>query len=144
MYLKWEDRFSVGIKTFDDQHQQLFDIINRLFASLKTRKLFRALGKEEKERELLGTILTELLGYTKLHFETEEWAMRECGFAGYEGHKKEHDEFAALVNDFVQRSNKGESVLTAEVLNSLVKWLDRHLNGTDKMYSSYLIEKGVK
>ncbi len=134
MYLQWNDGFSVGIKTFDDQHKKLFEIINRFHAGIL----------ERKRKEALGNLLGELMEYIKIHFEAEETEMKAHGYPDYEQHKKEHDEFLEKVNNFECRYRAGEEILTVEVLGSLVEWLDTHLNGTDKLYTPFLQQKGVK
>ncbi len=144
MYLKWDDRYSVGIETFDHQHKQLFEIINTLFTYIKARNILKAASKGAVNKKPLEETLNELLNYTKIHFNAEELEMLSHGYPGYEKHKKEHDEFASRVADFILRVNRGEAVLTAEVLNSLVNWLDHHMYGTDKLYSPFLTSKGVK
>lgn len=135
--LKWDAGYSVGIKSFDDQHRQLFDIINKLYTLIVDRKVSG--GKER-----LAAVLAEILDYTKKHFEAEEREMKAAGYPDYEKHKKEHDDFLLKVTDFNSRLQKGNVVMTVEVLSSLVKWLDTHLNGTDKLYTPFLTGKGVQ
>ena len=145
MNLKWDESYSVGIRSFDDQHKKLFEIVNILCLLVKTRTAWDPLGKDA-----MSEVLQDLRQYTKIHFETEERAMRTHGYADYENHKKEHDRFAGMVDEFIlrftnkQRFNKDGVMLTVEVLNAAIKWLDEHLNGTDKLYSAFLIGKGVR
>lgn len=134
--LKWDEGFSVGVQSFDDQHKKLFDIINRVFTSLKERK--NSAGKE-----LVSGALNDMVEYTKVHFEAEEKLMRELGYPEYESHKNEHDHFTLTVTDFKRRYDGGDTTLTAELLASLVTWLDTHLNGTDKRYTPFFASRKI-
>ena len=58
----WNASYSVNVKRFDADHQQLFSILNELHDAMKAGR-----GKEVLE----GT-LTELLRYTERHFTAEE------------------------------------------------------------------------
>lgn len=137
MILPWDDSFSVGIQSFDNQHKKLFEIINRVYTSIVSRK-------NPVSRELLNGALNELVEYMKLHFEAEERTMRAHGYPEYEKHKKEHDDFARSVADFKRRYDKGDAAITGELLGSLATWLDTHLNGTDKRYAPYLSARGIQ
>lgn len=134
MYVEWNDGFSVGIKTFNDQHKKLFEIINQFHAGIM----------EKKRKDALGILLAELMGYVKTHFEAEENEMRAHGYPDYEKHKMEHDLFLEKIKDFNRRYMADEAILTVEVLGSLVEWLDGHLNGTDKLYTPFFQGKGVR
>lgn len=137
LILRWDEGFSVGIPSFDDQHKKLFEIVNRVFMALVSKN-------DPASRELLNGALNEMVEYMKLHFEAEEEAMRAHGYPDYATHKNEHDVFADSVMDFKRRHDKGDAVMTVELLASLVKWLDTHLNGTDKRYTAHLSARGVR
>lgn len=134
--LKWDEGFSVGVQEMDDQHKKLFDAINHVYTALHERNIHSSNG-------LLGGSLDEMAAYTKMHFEAEEKLMREHGYPGYEAHKNEHDHFTLTVMDFKRRYDGGDTTLTAEMLASLVTWLDTHLNGTDKLYTPFFSARKI-
>lgn len=134
MYLEWNETYSVGIKTFDDEHKILFGLINNLHTGIK----------EKRNHQAIGETLSGLVTYVKLHFKSEEETMLKYAYPDYQTHKEEHDAFAARANVLYERFQKDEAVLSAEVLRFLVDWLHKHLNGTDKLYTKFLTDKGVK
>lgn len=62
VFFKWFDDGSVGIATIDRQHQELMNILNRLFIAVSQR---------EGDKVLAG-ILDALMAYTQTHFVLEE------------------------------------------------------------------------
>ena len=43
VFFKWLPDYSVGIKTIDSQHQELVNILNRLFVAVSKREGIRSL-----------------------------------------------------------------------------------------------------
>ncbi|MBI5637907.1 MAG: hemerythrin family protein [Nitrospinae bacterium] len=132
--VKWDGNLSVGIKSFDDEHKALVGIINHLFANIQANK-----GKD-----VLEDIICDLITYARLHFATEEEVMLAYGYPEYEIHKKEHDGFSGKLEDFHLRYRGNEALMMLEVLGSLVEWLETHMCGTDKRYTRFLTDKGIK
>ncbi|MDP3479425.1 MAG: hemerythrin domain-containing protein, partial [Desulfoprunum sp.] len=60
--MHWHDTFSVGVRIIDDQHQQLFALVNELIVAVNT----------QQQDEVLDKILHTVLTYTEKHFRTEE------------------------------------------------------------------------
>jgi hemerythrin len=132
--LEWKDSFSVSIPKFDDQHKKLISLINDLHAAMGAGK-----GKE-----VLGKIFAELIEYTKSHFADEEAEFKKYNYPETFFHQKEHEK---LTNDVVKYYNEftaGKATISIEIMNFLKNWLQNHIMGTDKKYSSYLKAKGVK
>src|SRR5215467_4600030 len=61
----WSPSYSVKVKRFDDDHQQLFSIINELHEGMS----------KGRGKEILHDVLTRLLRYTERHFTAEEAVM---------------------------------------------------------------------
>jgi hemerythrin len=129
----WSDSFSVKIRLFDSQHQQLFDLINQLHDSMIVGK-----GKE-----VIGGVLKSLLTYTKTHFTEEERQLKMYKYPGYEQQVQEHSVFVQRIAELQKNHDTGNAAITLTTLNFLRDWLQKHINGDDKKYSSYLNSKGV-
>lgn len=132
-FIDWKDELSVNIRMIDDQHKELIKLINELSDAMKVGK-----GKD-----VMGKVLSKLVDYTKMHFGTEERLFQTHGYPGYIAHKSEHDKLTKQVLDLKTKFDNGQSVITVEVMNFLKDWLQKHIIGTDKKYSSFLIGKGV-
>lgn len=133
-YIKWTEKFSVNVANFDDQHKKLIDEINKFYNSLGTKP-----GKE-----VISDMVYQLKKYSLFHFQSEENVMKKYSFPGFLVHKKEHDAFIAKIEDLEKKLNDGKMVLTIEVTNFMKEWLSNHILKTDKEYTKFLNDCGIK
>ncbi len=133
-YLEWKDEYSVGIESIDQQHRRLVNLINQLHTAVTYST------GEEFEREALD----ELVDYTKTHFTYEEGLMEQNGYPDFDAHKAQHVAMIQKVGEVLTEYEKDQDTAMNNALSYLSDWLINHINGTDKQYSSFLIEKGVK
>jgi len=133
--LTWNENLSVKIKSIDDQHKRLIDMINQLQDAMSSGD----------SRSVLGEIFDGLLSYTAEHFEFERQLMVKHGYPESDDHLKEHDSFKQKVSDlhkqFVGSSN---FMIGVDVMKFLTDWLVNHIQGVDKNYSDFFIAKGVE
>lgn len=80
MTIIFNDDLRTGISIIDDQHQQLFEFINKL-------------DRFKDDKSSFMKTLIELQTYVKLHFKTEEDYMRYAHYPDYKEHKDCHDKF---------------------------------------------------
>lgn len=132
--IAWSDALSVNVAEIDRQHQKLIGMVNELNDAMKIGK-----GKEA-----LNKILSGLVSYTVTHFKTEENYFDQFGYPDVDRHKKEHADFIEKVRDFKNKFESRNLFLTIEVMNFLSDWLKTHIMGTDKKYSEFFNEKGLK
>lgn len=132
--INWNDSFSVNVAEIDQQHKKLISMINELSDAMK----------QGKGKDILGKIVNSLLGYTATHFKTEENYFDQFGYPDTDSHKKEHIAFVQKVSDFKDGFEKGSLSLSIEVINFLSDWIQNHIKGTDKKYSPFFNEKGLK
>ncbi|MFH0974489.1 MAG: bacteriohemerythrin [Spirochaetota bacterium] len=125
--IMWTDKISVGVKSFDEEHKQLINYINKLNHALQ-------IGTAQKT---MTEILTGLVNYTKIHFKHEEDSMVKHKYADYVTHKKEHDSLTSQVEDFYERLKSGKSTFSLELMNFLSNWLINHIQKTDMNYKSF-------
>ena len=133
-YLEWKDEYSVGIDSIDQQHRRLVNLINQLHTAVTYST------GEEFEREALD----ELVDYTKTHFSYEEGLLEQNGYPDFDAHKAQHVAMIQKVDEVLTEYQKDQDTAMNNALSYLSDWLINHINGTDKQYSSFLIEKGVK
>ena len=100
--------------------------------------------RQGKGKEILGTVLKEMVDYTKVHFAAEERILRDSGYPDYEQHKAVHEKVTEKVSTIHSKYLQGNgSHLTIEAMNYLNDWLQKHILGTDQRYSSHLNGKGL-
>ena len=133
--LMWSEKMSVGVRQFDTEHQQLIALLNDLFDGIEAGR----------GRDVLGRTLDGLIDYTQTHFANEERYLAEHAFPGLAAHQAEH---AALTAQVVAEQHKyragASAVLSLEVMAFFKVWLLKHIQGTDKGYTSFLNGKGVR
>ncbi len=132
--ITWSDNLSVNVGEIDMQHKKLVVMINELYDAMKIGK-----GKE-----ITGKILDGLVSYTATHFNQEEKYFTKFSYPDADNHKKEHAAFVKKVTGFKKEFETGKVTLTIEVMNFLSDWLFKHIKITDKKYSKFFNEKGLK
>jgi len=131
--ITWNDNYSVGIKSIDEQHQKLVQYLQDLDIAIV----------QKNEKVILHKILHDLYEYIDFHFQTEEKYFRSVNYPETEQHLIEHVNFMRKVNEFVQDYESGNTDISIEIMSFLVDWLINHICGTDRKYSRYLIDHGI-
>lgn len=125
--IEWDDnRYSTSVDKMDEQHKQLFKLLNDLHTAMEE-------GHADEE---VGEILQELEDYTEYHFNDEENMMKDCGFASdcsecFHDHQDMHDTFETKVGELREKHENGEYI-TMDVLQFARDWLDAHIAGDDQ------------
>ncbi len=132
VFFKWLPAYSVNIKTIDDQHRELVNILNRLFI---------AVSKREGDKAIAG-IFDALIAYTQTHFALEERLMRQAKYQGFDAHKLEHEKLLAQLDQLCRKHMLEEKPIYFEMLGFLKTWLREHIQGADTKYSAALQEAG--
>ncbi len=133
-FVEWKDSYSVGIDSIDQQHKKLLHLINQLQTAVDFST------GEQFERDALD----ELVDYTKTHFTYEEGLMSDNDYPDFEAHKMQHEKMFNKVHEVLAEYEENQDTAMSNAAEYLKDWLIKHINGTDKEYSSYLIGKGVK
>ena len=100
--------------------------------------------KQAKGNSVIGPLLNGLIDYAGTHFKIEERYFVRFGYPETEAHKKAHADFVAKVLDFKSRFDANTVGLSMEVMTFLSNWLQGHIKGEDKKYSSLFNANGVK
>lgn len=131
--IEWSDALVLGIRTIDEQHQELVAIINRLNEAMLARQ----------SREVLGSVFDRLLQYVQFHFEEEELLFKKLGYSDGPGHVAHHEELRARVIDLHRDFRAGNDAISMELMGFLRDWLRNHILVIDKKYVPFLQEKGI-
>jgi len=130
-FLEWNVKYSLGIDEIDEQHQKLFDLVNRLHTAVV----------EGAEQSTLGEILDELIDYTIDHFNTEEKLFKENNFPEYKEHKQQHDDLTAQVVELQTKFREEIATISFDVLDFLGEWLTKHTIDSDQKYALFMKSK---
>ena len=134
----WNKRFAFGINKIDEQHEQLFNVMEEI------KSLIQETTEGVDCYDEIEAVLLELERYTIYHFETEEELLEEVGFDGLDVHREEHNAFVNKVHDTLDSDIdlQQEGVLT-EVYDFLLNWVSEHILTTDVKYVPLLKEKNL-
>lgn len=123
-YIKWKEDLSVGLESIDNQHKELFRLINAFYNSIAANS-----GKAA----ILQAII-DMEKYTVVHFSEEEAMMQKANYPYFAEHRKQHQGFIETVADFRARFEEGRMLLSLEVGGFVKKWIVDHIMQTDQQY----------
>ncbi len=88
----WESSYTVGIKSIDNQHKKLFDLVNKLFI----------LDDSPNVKEEIRNILYAFRDYTIVHFGDEEEYMKSIAYPELDSHKLLHQQIIESLHSIIQ------------------------------------------
>lgn len=113
--LQWKSEYSVGIASMDDEHREMIELINDVYAKLG----------DSPDAATIESCLEEIFSTISLHFALEERIMRDSGYDEYEDHKEDHeellDEIRDLMDGFAANLNEGARSLELRLSDWFVK-----------------------
>jgi len=133
----WSATYSVGIKLIDDQHKELFNLVNDMYNHVNN-------DDEKAERAYFQSVIKQVLGCVKIHFATEEIIMKKTKFQGYAGHKKVHDSFILSVLDIVKKFDEEKRVPLISLKYFIKDWILTHIAIMDKRDFEHLIKGAAR
>ncbi len=128
--IKWQESFNVNIKSIDEQHKKLVDILNKMDKS-----------KNEEKKIILETF-DELFEYVKYHFSFEEKLMRDKNYSGYAKHKIMHEKIISTLQEYYenfQNKNTENTIDAHTIISFLMDWLLTHIMQKDKLYAKEIL-----
>lgn len=122
--LNWNKQLSLGIESVDKQHKHLIDLANQLDEAV-------ALGAD---RTTIINLVNSLVEYTVHHFQHEEQLMSAANFNPqlFAMHQAEHHEFVEKMTTVQREAQNNINVLSGDLMDYLVNWLNHHILSTDK------------
>ena len=131
--LVWNDTYSVGVPSIDEQHKKILDMINELSLSL--------INREDDSKQVL--VLLKLTSYTISHFRHEESIFDKYNYEETVEHKTSHKKMIERVDDFQTRLTEKKEKIGEELLGYLITWLLNHILIMDKRYMTFMINNGI-
>ncbi len=128
--VQWKDEYCVGVQLIDEQHQQLFEIANRIFALLNNQLL-------TDKYDRIVEIIEELKDYTRYHFQSEEEYMTSIGYRKFLSQKVAHNEFLEKMDEIdLSKIDDGQNEYLHEILKFVSDWLVFHIIKQDKLITA--------
>lgn len=126
--INWSDKFSVGVKSLDSQHINLFKILNELHDSMKSGN----------DQSTVTPLLHKLLTYAREHFAEEEKLLQQVKYPGLGRQRAQHHAITIRVVEFLSRYKTDQKAFTFELILFLSDWLRKHILREDKEYSAWV------
>ena len=129
--IEWRADYNIGNEKIDRQHRMLCELVNEVIHSS---------NENSKINERLLIVVTFMGNYVEFHFNDEEAIQIKCSYPEYESHKKIHDNFRAVIKNYIERYKKepASRELLGELIEAARGWLLGHIQGEDQKIKNYL------
>lgn len=118
-----------------DQMNQVHDEEATLLNNLE-----QTLQDESDNHDKILSILNELLGHTRWHFDNEQILMKEVGFPAFAMHESEHirvfNEMQRVISNW--DNTKDNNILREYFLGTLQEWLFMHIQTMDTVTAQFI------
>ena len=129
----FSDEYLTGIELIDDEHRQLFALVNEIHGLVNNNFIF------DKYDEIMR-ILTELKNYTEMHFRDEEAYMEKINYTDLDAQRRAHNAFIEKLVDInyeeLESLDNNQQEYLQDVLDFLAKWLINHILKMDKLINA--------
>lgn len=119
--IEWRDELQVGIPEVDEDHRALVDLINRLYAQLKTGQ----------SAATVVDFLGELYASVAKHFASEEEFMKSHKHTFYEEHAAEHKQLLDDICNMIDDYQDGVLNDDQQMADRLEDWFLAHFKSQD-------------
>ena len=126
--VEWTPEFAVGVREIDREHQNWFEILNRLHAAML----------EGRGTQVLTSLFAEMTQYTLSHFAREEEFMKGVRYPEALEHTRQHEGLRRRTHAFVERFERGEVTMTIELSLFLAEWIRKHIITSDRLLGEYV------
>src|ERR1700686_3424326 len=113
----WNEKFSVGMESMDDQHKHFLNLLNNLGDEIQRKN----------GDDTVQAAIDSLLSYAMIHFRDEENILFRCGYHDIEQQRREHSFFVKEVKDMEENLQGGSRVHLGSVVSFLREWFLRHI-----------------
>lgn len=118
MLVPWDELNNLGIPVIDEQHRQLYAMLN---------ELDRAMA-EGRGKIIAAGIMNRLVPLIREHFGAEEQILRQLNAPDYRRCCVKHAEQLSMLQMFLKDKNAGDPSAVIDLLYFLDSLLDGHIN----------------
>lgn len=134
----WKDKYIVGVELIDEQHKELFGRLSEFIRNVQAE------GQWEEKLHKVKETMEFMQEYVVYHFNDEEAYLDEIGYPDIVFHKKLHEDFKKVINEYVELFNQGGFTedRMQEFCARLMTWLIMHVGKIDQKVGEYVRVKG--
>ena len=126
----WNSRFILGIPLLDNQHKNMVNIANELFAACIESP---DIANDHFLKNASGAI--EKMYY---HFSNEEKLMTVLDYHGFIHHKREHENFIGEAFKLSKEHKSGNKIIPHRFVYFFRDWLLSHMMISDRVLANYI------
>lgn len=131
----WSDDLTSGDEGVDNDHKNLLDLINALYAAIKN----------DSESKIVHDTFNKLKAYTLQHFADEESVMERTDYPEIEAHRIEHQQFLERVEKtFTAFETSHSEHASIELIGLLSGFWQNHVGKTDLKFAAFMQKQMVK
>jgi len=129
-FIEWCELFVIGHPLIDEQHQDLFNIINQFHYELSTNHT----------KKIAVSTLNNLIQFAQKHFTDEEKISNEFGFPKENliQHQEIHGQLIMDIFELHTNISSGVETDLDKIGDFLTKWIILHVLIEDNKYKKYL------
>ena len=132
--ISWNDGLVIGIKSIDDDHKKLLNLINEFSEAIDSNT-----SDEEFEK-----IFNELNNYVNEHLLREEVLIKKSGYKEFDAHQNQHKAFVNKIpeikNKFFSKNNYFDR---KDIIIFLTDWLINHIINEDMKLIKHFKKSGL-
>ena len=134
-FIQWSENLRVNIEEIDNQHKNIFKVINNLHNKLKIGEGIT----------VIKPTLNSLIEYVINHFSTEEKWMKKYNFPELEQHKQEHQKYITEIKGIIIKyeDRARTPLLARDILISLGSWYRIHIEEYDIKIGQFLKDQNI-
>ena len=129
--LVWSDKFLFNNIKIDNQHKEIFELINEIIE----------LEKLSPGSEKFTEVLSKLTIYGKSHFKDEEALMHNLAYPYFQEHFEEHQDYIYCVAMFNVNFKDKNHTHPEEVLSYVKNWWSNHIMKKDMDLKDFIDER---
>ena len=126
--LSWSDHYLTGNDIIDNEHKELFHLIND----------FHTHWLEAHDRRDIARVLNQLIAYAQMHFQHEENIMDAAGYPILVQHQKIHEALIDSIFQLHQSYSEGNLNLEINTMKFVRNWLLEHILKNDYLFRDFL------
>ncbi|MDD2899111.1 MAG: bacteriohemerythrin [Desulfuromonadaceae bacterium] len=126
--LRWSSEIELGFEQIDNQHKQLFNMINEL-------SLACTYGQPNS---VMLHLVERLQEYATTHFKAEEDLFSSYDYPDRVDHEADHASFFDSINYMRKQCEIIDTPMAGKIRDFLIDWLWNHIKSKDMKYKKFI------
>lgn len=130
-HIKWTSDLETGDQKVDNQHKQIFELLDLLSSSIK----------EKKTKKVIKETVEKLTTHILEHFRDEENLMSMCAYPHLAEHKIIHEKTFDQAATLIEKYRNEELEIATPLVVFLTQLITTHIQKEDKAFFDWLLRR---